>query len=109
MNNSRTLQEHLENYLASLPLPGRELTAADVETGQRSKESLIQGGGASVQVLLDRFSDPDFSVKDALYRLVLEIGNPAKDALYGELGRRGPTMDIWIATINDPSSLIANR
>lgn len=99
MNTSKALQEHLDNYLASLPLPGRELTAADVETGQRSKQSLIQGGGASVPVLLDRFSDPDFSVKDALYRLVLEIGSPAKDALYNELGRRGPIMDIWIAAM----------
>jgi hypothetical protein len=99
LNNSRTLQEHLDNYLASLPLPGRELTAADVETGQRSKQSLIQSGGASVPVLLDRFSDPDFWVKDILYKLLLEIGNSAKDALYGELGRRGPIMDIWIAAM----------
>jgi hypothetical protein len=99
LNNSRTLQEHLDNYLASLRLPGRELTAADVETGQRSKQSLIQSGGASVPVLLDRFSDPDFWVKDILYKLLLEIGNSAKDALYGELGRRGPIMDIWIAAM----------
>jgi len=99
VNASRTLQEHLDIYLASLPLPGLELTAADVERGQRSKQSLIQGGGASIPVLLDRFSDPDFRIKDICYDLVLEIGNPAQDALYGELGRRGPIMDIWIAAM----------
>jgi len=84
-------------YLASLPLPGREVTAADVERGQRSKQSLIQGGAASVPVLLDRLSDPDFHIKDICYRLVLEIGNPTKDALNAELSKRGPIIDIWIA------------
>lgn len=99
MLNSRTLHECLDTYLASLPLPGRELTSADVEKGQHSKQSLIQGGAASVPVLLDRLSDPDFRIKDICYDLVLEIGNLAKDALYGELGRRGPIVDIWIAAM----------
>ncbi|WP_373501383.1 hypothetical protein [Desulfococcus sp.] len=98
-DTSRTLHECLDTYLSSLPLPGRELTSADVEKGQDSKLSLIQGGAASVPVLLDRFSDPDFRIKDICYDLVLEIGNPAKDPLYGELGMRGPIMDIWIAAM----------
>lgn len=97
VDTSRTLHECLDNYLASLPLPGRELTSADVEKGQRSKQLLIQGGAASVPVLLDRLIHPDFHIKDACYDVVLEIGKPAKEALYGELGTRGPVMDMWIA------------
>jgi hypothetical protein len=97
--NSVELHECLTAYLASLPLPGRELTSADVEKGQRGKQCLIEGGDASVPVLLDRLSDPDFRIKDVCYDLILEIGNPAKGALYGELGKRGPIVDIWITSM----------
>lgn len=99
VNTSGKLNECLTAYVASLPLPGRELTSADVEKGQRSKQSLIEGGDASVPVLLDRLSDPDFHIKDICYDLILEIGNPAKGALYGELGKRGPIVDIWITAM----------
>ncbi len=96
VNAGKTFHECLDTYLASLPLPGRRLTSADVEEGQLCRQALIQGGAASVPALLDRLGDPDFYVKDSCYDLVLEIGNPAKDILYGELGRRGPITDIWI-------------
>src|SRR2546426_12211249 len=96
---STQLQECLTDYLASLPLPGRELTSADMEKGQRGKQCLIEGGDASVPMLLERLSDPDFRIKDAIYDLILEIGNPAKAALYRELGKRGPMVDIWISSM----------
>ena len=94
-----TLYEHFERYLASLPLPGRELTSADVEKGQQSKQALMQSGAASVPVLLDQLSAPDFYVKDACYDLILEIGNPAKEVLSSEMGQRGAITDIWFAAI----------
>jgi len=70
-----------------------------MEKGQRGKRCLVSAGSASVPVLLDRLSDPDFAIKDVCYDLILEIGEPAKDALYGELGRRGPIVDIWITAM----------
>jgi len=98
-NTRRSLREHLDTYLASLPFPGRDLSSADVENGQRSKLSLIKAGIASVPLLLDRLSDPDFATKDLCYDLVLEIGPPAKETLSQELGKRGPIVDIWIAAM----------
>ena len=96
---SKTLRDDLDAYLGSLPLPGRELTAAAVEEGQRSKAALVESGATAVPVLLDGFRSPDFYVKDACYDLILAIGGPAKEALYGELGRRGPIVDIWITAL----------
>jgi hypothetical protein len=93
------LNEHLDRYLASLPRHGRDLTSAEVERGQRSKQAVIDGGRASIPMLLDRLKDPDFLIKDNCYDLVLEIGNAAKPALYEELGRRGPIVDIWIVAM----------
>lgn len=102
MNNSgheHDLRKHLDTFLDSLPVPGRDLTSADVEKGQLSKRAVLDGKADSVPVLLDSLGNPDFVVKDACYDLVLEIGSPAKDVLYGELGKRGPIVDIWIVTV----------
>ena len=94
--NQQALREHLDIFLASLPLIDRELSSADVERGQRSKQIILQGKAESVPVLLDGIKRPDFVSKDACYDLLLEIGLPAKEALYSELGERGPDVDIWI-------------
>ncbi|MBW4671110.1 MAG: HEAT repeat domain-containing protein [Cyanomargarita calcarea GSE-NOS-MK-12-04C] len=93
------LTKHLDTYLASLPLPERALTSANIENGQRSKQVLLDGKEATVPWLLDRLSNPDFAVKDACYDLVLEIGSPAKKVLYDELGKRSPILDIWIVSM----------
>lgn len=98
-DNEEELRKHLDTFLASLPLPGRDLTSADVENGQRSKRALLEGKAASVPILLDCLSNADFIIKDACYDLVLEIGSPAKDVLYRELSKRGPIVDIWIVTM----------
>jgi hypothetical protein len=99
MNNSKggkTAAENLETFLATLPRPGQELTVAAVEEGQRSKQALLDGGAASVPILLNRLADPDFIVKDTCYDLVLQIGEPAKEVPYREFKKRGPIVDIWI-------------
>lgn len=98
-DNERDLRKHLETFLASLPLPGRDLTSAEAENGQRSKRAILEGKANSVPVLLDSLGNPDFVIKDTCYDLVLEIGSPAKELLYGELGKRDPIVDIWIVAM----------
>lgn len=106
---SESLAECLAAYLGSLPLPGRQLTSADVEKGQRGKQRVVDAGGAAVPLLLDGIAQPDFQVKDVCFDLILNIGTPAKDALRRELGRRGPVLDIWIevmrARLGDAAAL----
>ena len=97
MNTPDTLKACLDIYIASLPMPGRELRSADVEQGQRCKQMLMEGGAASVPLLLDRLGDPDFLIKDLSYDLILDIGETAKAALYEARGHRGPIVDLWIA------------
>jgi hypothetical protein len=99
VKNRKTAAENLGTFLAALPRPGRELTSADVEEGQRSRQALLDGGSASVPALLSRLSDPDFGVKDICYDLILEIGDPARQTLYRELQERGPVVDLWIAAM----------
>lgn len=99
MSNSPS--ELFDRYVTSLPLPGRDLTSADVETGQRARRGLIELGAAAIPALLDALATPDFTVKDAAYDLVIEIGESAArsahEALLHEWGVRGPVVDIWIA------------
>jgi len=99
IDNKQEISELLNNFLMSLPLPGHQITSIDVEKGQLSKQILLSRQLESVPILLDRLSDPDFVVKDACYDLILEMGSSATGTLIGELGKRGPIMDIWIATM----------
>ncbi|MDJ0757505.1 MAG: hypothetical protein QNJ45_28485 [Ardenticatenaceae bacterium] len=99
MNRQEELQEQLNIYLDSLPLPGRNLTAYDVEKGQFGKQAVLKGQAESVSMLLDMLEHPDFVIKDACYDLILEIGTQTKKVLFGEFGKRGPIVDIWIATM----------
>jgi hypothetical protein len=94
-NSRAALAECLDAYLASLPLPGRDLTSADVEEGQRGKRCVVEGGAASVPMLVARLADPEFLTKDICYDLLLEIGDT--DALRQQMGTGGPVRDIWVA------------
>jgi hypothetical protein len=93
------LRSHLQTYLESLPLPGRELTSADVEKGQHGKQVILNSKANAVPILLDSLDNHEFFIKDACYDLILEIGSPAKEVLYNELGKRSPIIDIWITAI----------
>jgi hypothetical protein len=84
-------------FVDSLPLPGHELTSAGVESGQQARRELLGLGADAVPALLDALASGDFPVKDAAYDLIIEMGEPVREALFRELGRRGPVVDIWIA------------
>jgi HEAT repeat protein len=88
--------ELFTRFVDSLPLPGRELTSADVERGTQSRRELLAQGQDAVPALLDALAGGDFSVKDAAYDLMIEMGESVRDTLSRELDRRGPVVDIWI-------------
>jgi hypothetical protein len=86
-------------YADSLPLPGREMTSAGVEAGQQARRELLARGAGAVGALVDALTAGDFSVQDAAYDLILDMGEPVRDSVRAELGRRDPVTDIWLAVL----------
>jgi HEAT repeat protein len=88
-------------FTDSLPLPGRELTSADVESGQQARRELLARGAGAIPALVDALASDDFTTKDAAYDLIIEIGEVARASLAQEIGRHGPVVDIWIDVLLD--------
>jgi HEAT repeat protein len=97
-SQSLSPEDLFQTYLRALPLPGNQITSAQVESGQIARRDIVKLGDGAVPTLLDSIATQEFTTKDAAFDLILEIGDPARSVLHRERGLRGPVVDMWIAS-----------